>query len=119
MRVGGSMWGLMSGALGRRWGRTRKRLATRLLEDHGITVEILGAAQGRERSDWRQDIYRWHASGSRTLPNGDRLTCISIDSYDTMTACARYGMDLVGDVGYEGRRSSTSLEAHAKRTSNG
>lgn len=79
----------MSGATGRPWGRTRRRLAG-LLARHGIAVNLLFAAQGRERSDPREDIYRWEAWGV----DSDGLR-VSLCSYDTMTSCVRRGIELV------------------------
>lgn len=93
-----------------RWGKVRERLAARLQNEHQIVVDFLEAAQGRERSDWRQDIFRWTAHGTRILTDGTKVRCV-IDSYDTMTDCARYGVRLVGDT-FNGLESKWLLSAY-------
>lgn len=76
-------------------GRVRERLARRLAaEGFAVNPSELYAAQGRERSDWHQDINRWNGFGE-TADDRHGLapgTHVSFDSWDTMTACVRYGV---------------------------
>ena len=72
-------------------GRVRFRLM-KLLEKEGFTDVEISAPQGRERSDVRQDIYRWQGWGTR-----DGARC-SLCSWDTMTSCLR-GIEVHHAVG--------------------
>ena len=75
----------MTGAVGRAPGRVRRRLIA-LLEAEGFSDVLIYAAQGRERSDPREDINRWNGHGRR-----GGLT-VGLYSWFTMTECVRKGI---------------------------
>lgn len=83
-------------------GRVRLRLM-KVIEKEGFTNVEISAPQGRERSDFRQDIYRWQGWATRT---NDGARC-SLQSFDTMTSCLK-GIEFVEDT-----RSRTSLDVYA------
>jgi len=91
----------MSGARGRHYGRTRRRLVE-LLEAEGFRDVSIAAAQGRERSDVRHDIYRWEGYAMKNT-----ISC-TLYSWDTMTLCVRNGIVLQNE-------SSWSFDVSAKR----
>lgn len=88
------------------WGKTRKRLAKRL-EELGFVVHELWATQGYPRAPHGvtgeyDECWRWE--GIVGWPSTTPI--YSVTSYDTMTACARYGITV--------SREGSSYEVHAK-----
>lgn len=83
-------------------GRTRIRLAEKLKEEFakmGVEVRIdpklLRAAQGRWRTDFRADVYRWEGSFEKQLEDGSWAQQ-TISSWDTMTDCAK-GLEIYNE----------------------
>lgn len=95
-------------------GRTREKLAAMLeaalretdfsrgcvsrgVSEFTVDPSDLRAAQGRYRSDWRQDSYRWEATAYAATAHSKRGFPAFFCSYDTMTNCVRYGFTLTED----------------------
>lgn len=80
-------------------GRTQKKLRT-ALEALGFYDVILWPAKGHWRTDSRADVYRWEgqafAVGRSDYRDGFR---VSFCSWETMTACVRFGFELQRDGG--------------------
>lgn len=78
-----------------------------MLEALGFADVWVFAAQGRERSDWRADIYRWEGYASRSAT----LSCnVSVYSWDTMTKCVANGITSSSENSDGGH---TSYQIHA------
>ena len=96
---------------GRKWPlgvRTKVERLAFLLEQQGYADVHVRPATGYWKHKVR-DCYVWEATATR---NG--LSC-SIDSYDTVTACVRWGFDLEADP----RGPNTIMEAHARAPGKG
>lgn len=66
-----------------------------LLEAEGFQVDWLSPAQGYWR---RADVCRWEGGGTaRSRADLRDGMQVSFSSWDTMTACARYGIEVVPD----------------------
>lgn len=85
-----------------------------MLAERGVVADRISAAQGRERSDSRFDIYRWEAHG-KTLgfPDAQDGCSVMVSSYDTMTKCVRYGFVLDKGMTMLGGESWWQLSAYA------
>lgn len=75
--------------------RIRDRLADLLaVEGFKVHPDDLRPVQGRERSDFRFDIYRW--TGHGVAINHPKFSYshvnVSFESWSTMTDCVRYGI---------------------------
>lgn len=66
-----------------------------------LTPDRIQPAQGRNRTDRRMDVYRWEAFGKIVVAGGSPggISC-TIDSWDTVTDCVRYGIGVNCDNGY-------------------
>ena len=82
-------------------GRIQRKLI-RLLEAEGFAQVKLIAAQGRYRSDIREDCYRWTGSAQAgtyaPLASVPKLG-VSFSSWYTMTACCKAGIVIDEDGG--------------------
>lgn len=94
--------------------RLKRKLAKvieqEMLDQHGLVVSVdpdndFAIAQGFYRSSHFSSAYRWTGL---TIEDGMSIGPV-IDSYDTMTDCARYGVILVKD-----RRNPMHYEATAR-----
>lgn len=79
-------------------GRVREKLHS-LLEAEGFSAIEIAPAMGHYRSSPYSDVHRWDGSAIKA---GDHVRT-SVYSWDTMTDCAKYGIEVSGrDKGSSG-----------------
>ena len=98
--------------------RLARRIEEAFLAQHGMDVTCdpkeIYFPRGYYRTNVHADTYRWTAyctkSGTRAGP--------SVDSYDTATSCARFGI-LIDHMGYgRGYEATADTEAELLRDAN-